>query len=238
MKKYPEGFTIIELIVVIAIIAILSAIVIPNVAGYIQKSQIAGIEAEFDQLIKAGANYYTDPSLGNGDYTNFCSSAAAAYNGSGVGNKIWAQSKYAYVCNSSFGKSWAAYTVLSNSDYYCVDSTGFKQETTASNFGGISTGACATGDTAIESGLSQLQIYAPTYKSNHGNYAGFCNDGTAQTIYNAIVSSNKYCHHNSGNWVACAELDSNQNYAWCVDHSGASKQINNSSCNSVLTSCP
>jgi prepilin-type N-terminal cleavage/methylation domain-containing protein len=68
MHKYKKGFTIIELIVVIAIIAILAAIVIINITAYIQKAKVAAINATLDQISKAAAAYYAT----NGSYAGFC----------------------------------------------------------------------------------------------------------------------------------------------------------------------
>ena len=49
MKNHiSKGFTIIELIVVIAIIAVLAGIVLVNVTQYINKSKDASIEADMD----------------------------------------------------------------------------------------------------------------------------------------------------------------------------------------------
>jgi len=58
-----EGFTIIELIVVIAIIAVLAAIVLVNVTQYINKSKDAAIKGEMDQLRKCAATWAADGNL-------------------------------------------------------------------------------------------------------------------------------------------------------------------------------
>ncbi|MEI7424691.1 MAG: prepilin-type N-terminal cleavage/methylation domain-containing protein [Candidatus Staskawiczbacteria bacterium] len=79
MQKHNQGFTIIELIVVIAIIAILAAIVMVNVTQYINKSKIASAQSNMDQLANAALNWVTDPNGGNGNIWNgpgrdFCNS--------------------------------------------------------------------------------------------------------------------------------------------------------------------
>lgn len=55
-----RGFTIIELIVVIAIIAVLAAIVMVNVTVYIAKARDARRTADIRQVQVALAMYYTD----------------------------------------------------------------------------------------------------------------------------------------------------------------------------------
>jgi prepilin-type N-terminal cleavage/methylation domain-containing protein len=52
-----KGFTIIELIVVIAIIAVLAAIVLVNVTSYINKSRVAAIQGNMATLLTNGAAY-------------------------------------------------------------------------------------------------------------------------------------------------------------------------------------
>ena len=70
-KKTNKGFTIIELIVVIAIIAVLSAIVLTNVNGYQAKARDARRKADFHNLQTALELYRAD----HGDYPNtFCAS--------------------------------------------------------------------------------------------------------------------------------------------------------------------
>ncbi len=53
LNASKKGFTIIELIVVIAIIAVLAGIVLVNVQAYINKSKGTAFRASVDQFIKA-----------------------------------------------------------------------------------------------------------------------------------------------------------------------------------------
>jgi len=68
MINIKKGFTIIELIVVVAIIAILAAVVMFGVTQYINKSKIAAVKVELDQISKAAVIYYGE----NGSMANFC----------------------------------------------------------------------------------------------------------------------------------------------------------------------
>ena len=62
-----KGFTIIELIVVIAIIAILAAVIITNVSQYTTKSRDTAAMEDLNTLSNAGLKYYT----ANSNYDNF-----------------------------------------------------------------------------------------------------------------------------------------------------------------------
>ena len=66
--KNQKGFTIIELIVVIAIIAILAAIVLINVSQYVAKAKVAGIKSDLKQLSTSAGAYFSS----NGTYKGFC----------------------------------------------------------------------------------------------------------------------------------------------------------------------
>jgi len=79
MKKGNKGFTLIELIIVIAILGIIALIAVPNLAGIRHRAQIAADIRTAEQIAKTIRIWYTDtdannervlPSLNNTDIAN------------------------------------------------------------------------------------------------------------------------------------------------------------------------
>jgi type IV pilus assembly protein PilA len=60
IKKAQQGFTLIELMIVVAIIGILAAVAIPAYQDYVVKAKLAKVQSTLDPLKTAIAMYYQE----------------------------------------------------------------------------------------------------------------------------------------------------------------------------------
>lgn len=81
MKKLNKGFTLVELIIVIAILAIIMLIAIPNFSGIQQRMQVRADKATAAQIGKAVRVWFTD-------YTTDATLAAATADGTVLPNDL------------------------------------------------------------------------------------------------------------------------------------------------------
>jgi prepilin-type N-terminal cleavage/methylation domain-containing protein len=132
MQK-QKGFTIIELIVVIAIIAVLASIVLVNVTSYINKGKDVSMQGNMANLV---TNYAVFADVGGTTGAAYLAQAGATGGKNFVDAMVTAG--YTLAPNNS-GAAWCECSIMKAdaTKTFCVDSTGAKITKTGSV-------ACAT----------------------------------------------------------------------------------------------
>lgn len=145
IKNISKGFTIIELLVVVAIIAVLAAIVLVNVTGYINQGKNAAVKGNLSTILTNAAVHYE----GAGNYASFCTSAGVTAPSAAVDSALTLTAgTTAALCHPSVAANpiganngWCTCSTLKatsaepTGSTFCIDYTGYKKVTTT---------ACAT----------------------------------------------------------------------------------------------
>ncbi len=102
-------------------------------------------------------------------------------------------------------------------------------------------------DAAIKQNLSNMRVQADldtdggTKVSAPSGYSSVCINTKTQAMKDAAISAGAgggTCNNAPNYWVACVPLKTNSVNAWCVDNTGASKQIPSVSCIGTIQVCP
>jgi prepilin-type N-terminal cleavage/methylation domain-containing protein len=147
-QNTSKGFTIIELLVVVAIIAVLAAIVLVNVTGYINQGKNAAIKGNLSTVLTNGAVYYDANSNYGSSGTGFCGTAnftspSAAITAAGGTAVCDVNDAYTAWCACSTLKVTSADIAGST---FCTDHTGYKKVT--QNAGGCAA-RCVTPNNGV-----------------------------------------------------------------------------------------
>lgn len=116
-----KGFTLVEILVVIAIIAILAAIVLYSATQYINKGRDATIKGSLVVLVTAGELWYD---RNESKYTGFCDSidVTKAFDETPTNDEYCNDTSTAWVACSKL------FVPTDPDEAYCVDSKGNQKE--------------------------------------------------------------------------------------------------------------
>ena len=125
--KKEKGFTIIELLVVVAIIAVLAAIVLVNVTQYINKGKDAAIKGNMATILTNMAVWYD----GNGKYNGFTGDNVYSIPAAAINN---AKTQTVTTGTRTEGTDITQFCACAElydaaASTFCIDDTGYKNQT-------------------------------------------------------------------------------------------------------------
>ena len=90
-KKDNKGFTLVELVIAVAILAILVGILAPQYTKYVEKSRKSADASNLEEMVKAVQVHEADTdntTLATGDYTITMTTSAVTITGTGLDNVL------------------------------------------------------------------------------------------------------------------------------------------------------
>lgn len=156
MKKFgsKSGFTLVELIVVIAILGILAGIAVPAYSGYIKKANQASDYTQLDAIKTAVVFAYTDKHVNDTDFKDITKITVAPATGSGAkGSTV-----------TIYAGSETAITDVTATDikpYYNLEEFTFKSNTSRADWNKVESGS---GETKVAAGWT----LTPKTEANNG----------------------------------------------------------------------
>jgi len=168
--KTNKGFTLIEIAVVLAIIAILAAILTPIVTSYIDQARTTRAQSDVKKIAEAALLYKRDTGVWPG-YASGASTHATNNDGVGLADCLRSDSSSANVSTSA-GLGSALVT-------FCVTTTGDMQAALNVNTLGLTAGNPIGGQTAFRGpyldGLGGVDPWGTPYVVTSKNFASATN---------------------------------------------------------------
>ena len=174
-EENEHGFSLIELVVVVAVLSILAAISIPTFNNFILKARQAGAASHVDALLKSASIYL----IFNGNYPSTWNQINEYYQGGSSGSSFETCTKYGSQCNGNekviLGGQYLI-TYFSETDKFGISAWRFN------NFGPTSKNYSVMGCITSNGGGQYLFKEGAYYQGKPWNPGILDNDGNALTI--------------------------------------------------------